>query len=84
MATLLMIKERMKVLYAEYHKVIVPTVKAVVAFMMLLAINDKIGYMARLDSFLVVLLLTAVCAFLPTSVTVLVGFRKLWWIRPQQ
>ena len=52
---------------------IVHTVKAVVAFMMLLAINDKIGYMARLDSFLVVLLLTAVCAFLPTSVTVLVG-----------
>ncbi len=73
MATLLMMKERMKVLYAEYYKVIVPTVKAVVAFMMLLAINDKIGYMARLDSFLVVLVLTAVCAFMPTGITIFTG-----------
>ncbi len=73
MATLLMIKEKLKVIYAEYNKMIIPTVKAVVAFMMLLAINDKIGYMARLDSFLAVLVLTVACAFLPTGVTVLVG-----------
>lgn len=73
MATLLMIKEKLKEIYAEYYKVIVPTVKAVVAFLMLLAINDKIGYMARLDSFLVVLALTIVCAFIPPFGTVLVG-----------
>lgn len=73
MATLLMIKEKLKEIYAEYYKVIVPTVKAVVAFLMLLAINDKIGYMARLDGFLVVLVLTIVCAFIPPFGTVLVG-----------
>ncbi len=73
MAGLLMIKEKIKILYADYHKVIVPAVKAIVAFMMLLAINDKIGYMAQLDNLFVVLVLTAVCAFLPTTVTVLVG-----------
>ncbi len=73
MATLLMIKEKIKSLYANYHGIIAPTIKAIVAFMMLLAINDKIGYMARLDNFLIVLVLAAVCAFMPRAVTVLVG-----------
>ena len=73
MATLLMLKEKLKEIYAEYYKIIVPTAKAIVAFMMLLAINDKIGFMARLDSFAVVLALTVVCAFLPTAIMVLAG-----------
>lgn len=73
MATLLMMKEKIKSLYASYHNIIVPTVKAIVAFMMLMAVNDKIGYMARLDGFLVVLMLTAVCAFTPRVITILVG-----------
>ena len=74
MAALLMMKEKIKSLYASYHSIIVPTVKAIVAFMMLMAINDKIGYMGQLDSFLVVLVLTAVCTFTPRAITVLVGF----------
>ena len=73
MAGLLVIKEKIKVLYADYHRVIVPAIKAITAFLMLLAINDRIGYMARLDNLLVVLALTAVCAFLPTTTTVLIG-----------
>lgn len=73
MAALLMMKEKIKVLYASYRSVIVPTVKAIVAFLMLLAINDKIGYMTRLDNILIVFVLTAVCAFSPRVVTVLVG-----------
>lgn len=73
MAALLMIKEKIKIIYADYHKVIVPVIKAVVAFLMLLAINDKIGYMTRLDSVIIVLALSGVCAFTPRSVTVLAG-----------
>lgn len=73
MAALLMIKEKIKTIYADYHRVIVPVIKAVVAFLMLTAINDKIGYMARLDSLAVVLVLSAVCAFMPRTVTVIVG-----------
>lgn len=73
MATLLTMKAKIKSIYADYHNVIVPTAKALVAFIMLLALNDQIGYMERLDSFLVVLVLTAVCAFTPKAVTVLVG-----------
>ena len=74
MASLLMIKEKIKSLYASYHNIIIPTVKAIVAFIMLMAINDKIGYMAWLDNFFVVLLLTAVCAFSPRTITIFVGF----------
>lgn len=74
MATLLMMKEKVKSVYASYQNVIVPTVKAIVAFMMILAINDKIGYMAGLNNFFVVLVLTAICAFAPRTVTILVGF----------
>ena len=70
MAALLMMKEKIKSLYASYHSIIVPTVKAIVAFLMLMAINDKIGYMRQLDSFLVVLALTAVCAFAPRAITI--------------
>ena len=43
MAGLLVIKEKIKVLYADYHRVIVPAIKAITAFLMLLAINDRIG-----------------------------------------
>jgi len=73
MAALLMLKEKIKVLYASYRNVIVPTFKAITAFLMLLAINDKIGYMARLDNMLIVIALSAVCAVFPAVVTVLVG-----------
>ena len=73
MATLLMIKEKLKMIYADYSKIIRPTAKAIIAFMMLLAINDKIGYMGKLDSFVIVLGLTVVCAFLPAGFTVCAG-----------
>ena len=73
MAALLMLKEKIKVLYASYRNIIVPTIRAITAFLMLLAINDKIGYMARLDNILIVVVLAAVCAVTPTAVTVLVG-----------
>ena len=74
MESLLMIKEKIKSLYASYHNIIVPTVKAIVAFIMLIAINDKIGYMTTLDNFFVVLILTLICAFSPRVVTIIVGF----------
>ncbi len=73
MATLLMIKEKIKEIYASYHKFIVPAVKALTAFLMLTAINNKIGYMSALDNFLIVLVLSAICAVMPRAMTVFVG-----------
>jgi len=73
MSTLLVLKTRLKKIYARYHNVILPGAKAILALFMLLAINDRIGFMAPLNHFLVVLLLTAVCAVLPFSAMVWIG-----------
>ena len=73
MAALLMIKEKIKLIYANYSRVIVPIIKAIVAFLMLTAINDKIGYMSRLDNLLVVVAISALCAITPKSMTVIVA-----------
>lgn len=73
MATILMIREKIKSLYANYHGGINVVMKAVLAFVMLMAINDKIGYMGKLDNMLIVLALTAVCAVMPFVITVFVG-----------
>ena len=43
MAALLMIKEKIKTIYADYHRVIVPVIKAVVAFLMLTAIKTRLA-----------------------------------------
>lgn len=73
MATLLMIKEKIKLIYANYSRVIVPIIKAVVAFLMLIAINDKVGYMSRFDNIVVVLAITALCAITSKSITVVMA-----------
>lgn len=73
MATVLMIRERIKSLYANHHVVIAAVMKAVLAFVMLIVINDKIGYMGRLDGMLIVLVLTLVCAVTPFVITVFTG-----------
>ncbi len=73
MATLLTIKEKMKLVYAEYSKIIMPIIKALIAFLMLLAINDKIGYNKSISSIIAVAGLTALCAFTPRMITVLIG-----------
>ena len=74
MATLLIIKEKIKKIYADYHKVIIPIIKAITAFLMLMAINDKIGYMQKLDQLPVLIAITIICAFMPRTFTVWAGF----------
>lgn len=73
MAALLMIKEKMKLIYANYGRVIGTIVKVFVAFFMLIAINDRIGYMSRLDNVLAVAALSALCAITPKTITVIVA-----------
>ena len=70
MAALLMIKEKIKLIYANYSRAIVPIVKAIVTFLMLTAINDKIGYMSRLSNVLIVAAISVLCAITPGSMTV--------------
>lgn len=73
MAALLMMKEKIKMVYAQYHKVIVPIVKGLIACLMLIAISNKIGYNKTISNVLAIAGMTALCAFTPRMVTILVG-----------
>lgn len=73
MSGLLVLKEQLKEIYARRQGVIVPAVKGLIALFMLLAINDKIGFVSYLNNFLVVILLTALCAALPSVAMLCIG-----------
>ncbi len=73
MSALLVLKERIKRIYASYHSVMIPFLKGIIALFMLLAINDKIGFVASLNNFFVVILLSVICAALPTVATIFIG-----------
>lgn len=68
-----MIKENIKNFYGSNYKIVKPVVKGIFAFLMLWAINDRIGYMSRIDNILVMLVLAVVCAVTPSIVSVFVG-----------
>ena len=73
MSGLFVLRERLKRIYAGKQNVITPFVKGLIALFMLLAINDKIGFVSYLNNFFVVVLLTALCAVLPSAALVCIG-----------
>ena len=50
---------------------ILPLAKFLLAFVVLLALNSKLGYMGRLDNMALVLIVALMCSFLPTGCIVL-------------
>lgn len=73
MSGLLVLKEQLKEIYARKHGIIIPIVKGMIGLFMLLAINDKIGFVSYLNNFFVIILLTALCAVLPTAAMLCIG-----------
>lgn len=67
MRNLLEIREMMKKFYSKYEVYILPVVKFLVAMITLLAVNGQLGYMARIDSTPIVLMVALLCSFLPTG-----------------
>ena len=63
--------------YAKYSQVIDKVARGVVALLVFMSINSMTGYMKRLDSTMVVVGLAVICAFLPTSFIILLGFALL-------
>ena len=55
MTNLLVLKERLKEFYSKNEVFITPTLKFLLAFVSLLAINSKLGYMTRVTNILIVL-----------------------------
>lgn len=73
MTDLLEIKEKIKNIYAKYDIYIIPLFKFIMALCVFSIINGNIGYMGRLNSLPVVLVLSLLCALLPVNAMILLA-----------
>lgn len=73
MSSLLETKEYIKRIYAKNEVYITPILKFLLALIVFTTMNAKIGYMEKLDSFVVVLVVALFCSFMPTATIVLIG-----------
>ena len=67
MTALLEIREKIKEFYSRFEVYLLPVVKFALAFIVLMMINSRMSYMARLDSVPIVLIVALMCSFLPTG-----------------
>lgn len=67
MTKLLVIREYLKHFYSKNEVYIKPVWKLLLAFITLMVINGKLGYMNRIDNIAVVLIVALMCSFLPTG-----------------
>lgn len=67
MTKILEIREQIKDFYAKFEMFILPVIKFLVAFMVLNTLNGKLGYMAKLDSKPIALMVALLCSFLPNG-----------------
>lgn len=73
MTVLLEIRDKMKMIYGKYEAFIFPAVKFLIAFVVLLTLNSKMGYMTKLDNIAIVLIVALMCSFLPTGCILLIA-----------
>lgn len=67
MTTLLVVKQYIKTFISKYEVYLKPLLKLVLALAALMMINSKIGYMHRLDSISIVLIVALMCSFMPIN-----------------
>lgn len=72
MVFLLSMKERVNEIYNKYNTYIVPVSKFIIAFVSLMLLNITIGYMTQIKNPLIALVISAICAFLPSGFTIVV------------
>ena len=65
MTSLLVLKEYLKKFYSNYEVYIMPVLKLFLAGVSLLMINTNLGYMDRINSGAIVLIVALMCSFLP-------------------
>lgn len=73
MTTLLVMKQILMTLYSRYEVYITPFLKFVLAFVSLLFINSRLGYMDSIDKMTVVLIVALMCSFMPMNFIVVVA-----------
>lgn len=67
MTGLLEIREKMKLIYIKGEVFILPVVKFLLAYIVLSAVNSRMGYMTQVTNVALVLILSLLCSFLSTG-----------------
>lgn len=73
MTTLLVAKQYMKQIYSKYEVYITPLLKFLLAFLALMLINSKLGYMEGINKLTVVLIVALMCSFMPMNFIVIMA-----------
>ncbi len=73
MTQLLEIRDNIRSFFSKYDIYIFPVLKFLLALVMLLMINSRLGYMSRLNNIGIVLIVSLACSFLPTGAILLFG-----------
>ena len=73
MTTLLEIKERIRGFCSKYEVYLVPVIKSILAFLTFFMIRLRLGYMTRINSMTLLLVLALSCALLPVNTIVLIA-----------
>lgn len=73
MTALLEMKQRLKIFYSRYDIYLIPAVKFLLAFLAFSLVNGKIGFMEKVASPAVALLLALLCSFLPANMMAVFG-----------
>lgn len=71
MTGLLELREKLKLIYSKNEVFILPVVKFLIAFAALTMVNGQLGYMSKIDSPVIVLIVALLCSFLPRGCIIL-------------
>ena len=72
MSALLELREKLRNIYSKGEVYITPFCKFLLALLAFLSINANLGYMTKLNSVMIALVLALLCSFLPMNLTVLI------------
>lgn len=73
MTTLLEMKQHLKIFYSRYDIYLIPAMKFLLSFFVFLMINGQIGFMERVSSPAISLLLALLCSLLPANLMAVFG-----------
>ncbi len=73
MTSLLVAKQILMTLYGRYEVYITPLLKFLLAFISLLLINSRLGYMESIDKLTVVLIVALMCSFMPMNFIIIMA-----------
>ena len=73
MTSLLVAKQYVKRFYGKYEVYLIPLIKFVLSFVSLWLINAKLGFMNRINSLTIVLVVALMCSFMPMNFIIMMA-----------